>query len=93
MRYLINFQVQFYKTPSVNIVNKRSTYTVSDKEQVYHNLKDIDSVYEWFEIFFNANPCELFVDYLDIKKDIDINLSRLKIGRITDSKTGKYKTY
>ncbi len=93
MRYVINFQVKFYEKPSNISRKKRATYTITDQEVHDNNLNNIEDVYNWFIIFFNNNPCDLFINNKDIKNVLDLDLFKLKIGRITDSKTGDYKTF
>ena len=89
MRYVINFQIKITKDQSLNEII-RSSYTILEKEAKEYNLSSISNVESWFKNFFKQQPLDYFIDTSKMK--IKSNFE-MKIGRITDSTSGNYKTY
>ena len=89
MRYVINFQIIISgDTVSNDII--RSSYTVSEKDSNEYNLLNITKVECWFNEFFKKKPLDHFIDISKISKKTSLDM---KIGRITNSISGEYKTY
>ena len=89
MKYLVNFQVEI--NSENNIKEKiRSTFTIlgSDIKKIPEN--NFDMLKDWFINYFNENDLDKFIDVSKINNEYTINM---KIGRITNSINGKYKTF
>ena len=90
MRYLINFQVLVtFADKSETIL--RSTYTLLEKELGDNDFKSFEDVKDWFDNFFNEMALDNFVNTTKLYKEV--SKTELKIGRITDSLSGEYKTF
>ena len=88
MKYLINFQIKLVKKDGKKELY-RSTYTILESE-IKKNLADkFDDIRDWFIEYFHNNPLEQFIDVTNINKDYTVHI---KVGRITNSINGKYKT-
>ena len=89
MRYIINFQIKIedHGVPNETI---RSSYTISEKDSEKYNLLNINNVEDWFKIFFKQTPLDHFIDTTKLSKNINFDM---KIGRITNAISGKYKTF
>ena len=89
MRYIINFQV-IIKDDGVSNEIIRSSYTILEKDSEKCNLLDINKVEDWFKKFFKQTPLEHFIDTTKISNTTNYDM---KIGRITNSISGEYKTF
>ena len=89
MKYLINFQVEIMINSKIaNTI--RSTYTVLDNEVKNLPSNDFDTIKNWFIKYFEENDLDNFVDISNLEKNYIVNL---KVGRITNTLDGKYKTF
>ena len=89
MKYLVNFQIKLVKKDGKKKLY-RSTYTILESE-IKKNLADkFDDIRDWFIEYFHNNPLEQFIDVTNINKDYTVHI---KVGRITNSINGKYKTF
>ena len=89
MKYLVNFQINLVKKDGKKELY-RSTYTILESE-IKKNLADkFDDIRDWFIEYFHNNPLEQFIDVTNINKDYTVHI---KVGRITNSISGKYKTF
>ena len=89
MRYIINFQIKIACNDCKNKII-RSSYTILEKEVRDNDLSSIKKVEKWFKDLFNKKTLDYFIDTSKI--GVILNLD-MKIGRITNSITGKYKTF
>lgn len=89
MRYIINFQVKILN-PQNNTDVVRSSYTVLEKESEKNNLSNFTKVEGWFNELFNKEPLDYFINTSKLNNNKNYEM---KIGRITDSISGKYKTF
>ena len=89
MRYIINFQVKI-KDDDVSDEIIRSSYTILEKDSEKYNLLNINKVEDWFNKFFKKTPLDHFIDTTKLSKNINFDM---KIGRITNAISGKYKTF
>ena len=89
MRYIINFQIKI-KDDGTSNQTIRSSYTISEKDSEKYNLLDIVEVEDWFKNFFKQTPLDHFIDTTKLSKNINFDM---KIGRITNAISGKYKTF
>ena len=89
MRYIINFQVKILN-PQNNTDVIRSSYTVVEKETEKNNLYNFTKVESWFNELFKKEPLDYFINTSKFNNN---NNFEMKIGRITDSISGKYKTF
>ena len=89
MKYLINFQVEIsLKSGQKN--KKRSTFTVLESDIGIIAEDDFDLVKTWFLNYFHKTSLDNFIDIIEIDQEYETNI---KIGRITNSINGNYKTY
>ena len=89
MRYIINFQIKlFFEHNNDEII--RSSYTLLDNESKEFSLTNFEEVKDWFKNLFKDKPLEYFIDTSKIKDYCSLDM---KIGRITNSISGEYKTY
>ena len=89
MKYLVNFQIKLVKKDGKKKLY-RSTYTILESE-IKKNLEDkFDNIRDWFIEYFHNSPLEQFIDFSNINKDYAVHI---KVGRITNSINGKYKTF
>ena len=89
MRYIINFQVKIKHNETSNEII-RSSYTILEKDSEKYNLLNINNVEDWFKNFFKQTPLDHFIDTAKISKKTHFEM---KIGRITNATSGKYKTF
>ena len=89
MRYIINFQVKI-KGDGASDEIIRSSYTILEKDSEKYNLLNINKVEDWFKSFFKQTPLDHFIDTAKIMKKTHFEM---KIGRITNAISGKYKTF
>ncbi|MAK09253.1 MAG: hypothetical protein CML36_02060 [Rhodobacteraceae bacterium] len=89
MRYIINFQIIIVGDKISNDVI-RSSYTILEKDSEKYNLTNIKQVEFWFKEHFKEKPLDNFIDTKKISKKTNLDM---KIGRITNSISGEYKTY
>ena len=89
MRYLINFQIKISNDQDANEVI-RSSYTILEKDSEKYNLLNITKVEGWFKDFFKQTPLDHFIDTAKNSKKTHFEM---KIGRITNATSGKYKTF
>lgn len=86
---MINFQIIIPGDKSSNDMI-RSSYTLSEKDSKKYNLSNIKKVECWFKNFFKEKPLDHFIDIKKISTKTNFDM---KIGRITNSISGEYKTY
>ena len=89
MRYIINFQIIIAGGKVSNDII-RSSYTILEKDSNKYNLSNITKVECWFKEFYKEKPLDHFIDTSKISKKTTLDM---KIGRITNSISGEYKTY
>ena len=89
MRYIINFQIIITDDYISNDII-RSSYTILEKDSKKYNLSNIIKVEYWFKEFFKEKPLDHFIETNKISKKTGLVM---KIGRITNSISGEYKTY
>ena len=89
MRYIINFQVKI-KEDGISNETIRSSYTISERDSEEYNLLNINKVEDWFNKYFKKTPIDHFIDIAKISKKTHFEM---KIGRITNATSGKYKTF
>ena len=89
MKYLINFQVEIsLKSGQKNKI--RSTFTILESDIGIIPEDDFDLVKKWFLNYFRKTKLDKFIDITEIDQEYETNI---KIGRITNSLNGNYKTY
>ena len=89
MRYIINFQIIISGSMIPDDI-VRSSYTILEKDSEKYNLSNITKVEYWFKEFFKSKPLDHFIDANKISKKTSVDM---KVGRITNSISGEYKTY
>ena len=90
MRYIINFQVKVISDDKyVNII--RSSYTILEGEVEENSLFDFIKVESWFKKLFKEKTLDNFIDTSKI--DYASSNLEMKLGRITNSISGEYKTF
>ena len=89
MKYLINFQVEV-KFKSGNMKKIRSTFTLVEKEIEGILENDFESLKNWFIEYFYKNDLDEFINATEINEEDTV---KLKVGRITNSTSGQYKTF
>ena len=89
MRFIINFQIKIKDDETSNEII-RSSYTILEKDSQKYNLSDITEVEDWFKSYFNKTPLDHFIDTTKLSKSSNFDM---KIGRITNAISGKYKTF
>ena len=89
MRYIINFQIKVLFDRNSNKII-RSSYTILEKEAIKFDLSNISKVESWFKNLFKEKPLDYFIDEKKITTRTSLNM---KIGRITNSLSGEYKTF
>ena len=89
MKYLINFQVEVtLKSGKINKI--RSTFTLVEKEIQDILENDFASIKNWFIEYFYKNDLDIFINAAEINEEDTV---KLKVGRITNSISGQYKTF
>ena len=89
MKYLINFQVEItLKSGKKDKVRSTFTITEQDLKDIIEN--DFEMIKMWFIQYFSENDLDKFIDVSSID---EIYTANVKIGRITNSIDGKYKTF
>ncbi|MEC6997263.1 MAG: hypothetical protein VXW97_03360 [Pseudomonadota bacterium] len=89
MKYLINFQVEVtLKSGKMNKI--RSTFTLVEKEIQGILENDFASIKNWFIEYFYKNDLDIFINTAEINEEDTV---KLKVGRITNSISGQYKTF
>ena len=89
MKYLVNFQVEItLKSGKKNRV--RSTFTVIEEELKDVTENNFDMIKSWFINYFSKNDLDKFIDASNINESYT---TKIKIGRITNSIDGQYKTF
>ena len=89
MRYIVNFQIKVLFDRNANKV-VRSSYTILEKEAIKFDLSNISKVESWFKNLFKEKPLDYFIDERKITTRTSLDM---KIGRITNSISGKYTKY
>ena len=89
MKYLINFQIIITFKNGIKKIF-RSTYTIMEKEMKYKKLS-FSEINNWFNNFFNSVPLDTFIDTSSLSGEV--YESKIKIGRITETLSGKYETF
>ena len=89
MKYLINFQVEVtLKSGKMNKI--RSTFTLVEKEIQGILENDFASIKNWFIEYFYKNDLDIFINATEVNEEDTV---KLKVGRITNSISGQYKTF
>jgi len=89
MKYLVNFQADI-ELRSGKTYNKRSTFTIIEKDIKNIPKNNFEMIKKWFEEYFHKSDLDQFVDASKINESYTV---KLKIGRITNSIDGQYKTF
>ena len=89
MKYLVNFQIEIILKDGEN-KKYRTTYTILEKQLKKNLIDNFDKIYDWFVEYFYKNSLEAFIDAKEINKEYTV---KVKVGRITNSINGKYKTF
>ncbi len=89
MKYLVNFQADI-ELSSGKTYNTRSTFTIIENDIKNIPKNNFEMIKNWFEEYFHKNDLDQFVDASKINESYTVNL---KIGRITNSIDGQYKTF
>ena len=89
MKYLVNFQADI-ELSSGKTYNTRSTFTIIENDIKNIPKNDFEMIKNWFEEYFHKNDLDRFVDASKINESYTV---KLKIGRITNSIDGQYKTF
>ena len=90
MRYIINFQVKITNDQVVDEI-VRSSYSILENEVKKNNLSNFINVENWFKNIFKEKPLDYFIDTSKLKNKK--GTLDMKIGRITNSSSGEYKTF
>ena len=89
MKYLVNFQIEFIMKDE-NKKKFRTTHTILENEIEESLVDNFDAISDWFTKYFYSNSLEDFINVPNIDKEYNV---QIKIGRITNSTNGKYKTF
>ena len=89
MKYLINFQVEV-TLKSGNINKIRSTFSLVEQEIEGVIENNFESIKNWFIEYLHKNDPDKFINAAEINEEDTI---KLKVGRITNSTSGQYKTF
>ncbi len=90
MKYLINFTIDI-EYSNGNTTKEMTSYSILENDIVDENFSDLDDVKLWFNGYFSKNPIDFFIDTSKLlSNDYKVNI---KIGRVTETLSGKYKTY
>jgi hypothetical protein len=90
MKYMINFQITLTFEDKLQS-SFRTSYTVIENEIKQYELTSLNRVQKWFAEFFLNSSLDAFIDTSKLKNKV-IN-KKIKIGRITNSLSGEYKTF
>ena len=88
MKYLVNFQIEL--TTISKKIKFRCTHTILERELEKKLLHNFDTIKDWFVGYFNEEPLDNFIDVPKLDKEYTV---QMKVGRITNSIDGKYKTF
>ena len=89
MKYLVNFQIELTTIDSKKI-KFRCTHTILESEVEKKLLKNFDTMKDCFVEYFREKPLDNFIDVPKLNKLYTV---QMKVGRITNSIDGKYKTF
>ena len=89
MKYLINFQIEL-TIKGEKKKNFRTTHTIFESEIEKNLVDNFDKIKSWFTEYFYKNSLDNFIDFSEKNKEYTVNI---KVGRITNSINGKYKTF
>ena len=89
MKYLVNFQIEL-NVKDGSKKKFRSTHTILESEIDKSLVDNFDKIKIWFIDYFYNNSIDNFIDVPEINKEYTVNI---KVGRITNSVDGKYKTF
>ena len=89
MKYLVNFQIELTLDDGKK-QNHRSTYTILESETKKNFADNFNLIKDWFINYFDNSPLDKFIDISKINKEYTVHV---KVGRITNSINGKYKTF
>ena len=89
MKYLVNFQIELTTKYSKKI-KFRWTHTILESEVEKKLLQNFDTMKDWFVEYFREKPLDNFIDVPKLNKEYTV---QMKVGRITNSIDGKYKTF
>jgi len=90
MRYIINFQVKITNDQVLDEI-VRSSYSILENDVKKNNLSNFINVENWFKNIFKEKPLDYFIDTSKLKNKK--GTLDMKIGRITNSSSGEYKTF
>jgi hypothetical protein len=89
MKYLVNFQIELI-IKNGRKKKFRSTHTILENEVEKNLLQNFDKIKDWFVEYFHKKPLENFIDVPKFNEEYTV---QVKVGRITNSINGKYKTF
>ena len=89
MKYLVNFQIELTLNDGKK-QNHRSTHTILDSDTKKNFDDNFSMIKDWFLDYFNNSSLDEFIDVSKINKEYTV---QVKVGRITNSINGKYKTF
>lgn len=89
MKYLVNFQIELTLDDGKK-QNHRSTYTILESETKKNFNDNFNLIKDWFVNYFDNSSLNEFIDVSNINKEYTVHV---KVGRITNSINGKYKTF
>ncbi|MBV68976.1 MAG: hypothetical protein CMJ08_04145 [Pelagibacterales bacterium] len=89
MKYLVNFQIELAIKYSKKI-KFRCTHTILESEVEKKLLQNFDTIKDWFVEYFREKPLDNFIDVPKLDREYNVEM---KVGRITNSIDGKYKTF
>ena len=89
MKYLVNFQIELTLKNGTK-KRFRSTHTILENEIEKNLVDNFDMLRKWFIEYFHKNSLE---EFIDDSKFSDEYTAEVKVGRITNSINGKYKTF
>ena len=90
MKYIINFQITLTFEGELKS-SLSSTYTIMETEIQKNKLSNFNNIQKWFEKIFSNTPLDTFIDISKFSNKI--TNKEIKIGRITNSVSGEYKTF
>ena len=89
MKYLVNFQIELAIKYSKKI-KFRCNHTILESEVEKKLLQNFDTIKDWFVEYFREKPLDNFIDVPKLDREYNVEM---KVGRITNSIDGKYKTF
>ncbi len=89
MKYLVNFQIELSFKDGKN-QSYRSTHTILENEIDKTLVDNFNVLKDWFVKYFYNSSLEDFIELPKVNKKYTV---QVKVGRITNSINGKYKTF